>query len=116
VVDVSVSDEADEMALIGENRAISGEAARQGVIEDARKQKLAVWLRDHESLYVLGEIGSVYERLRKRLEGCEEGDVQSALLCSAWSLSSNETTTLWSLVLAVPAKATYSNRSRLTHT
>jgi hypothetical protein len=31
VVDVSVSDEADEMALIGENRAISGEAARQGV-------------------------------------------------------------------------------------
>jgi hypothetical protein len=77
VVDVSVSDEADEMALIGENRAISGEAARQGVIEDARKQKLAValqWFRDHESLYVLGEIGSVYGRLRKRLEGCEEGD------------------------------------------
>ena len=31
VVDVSVSDEADEMALIGENRTISGEAARQGI-------------------------------------------------------------------------------------
>ena len=31
VADVSVSDEADEMALIGKNRTISGEAARQGV-------------------------------------------------------------------------------------
>ena len=31
VVDVSVSDEADEMALIGENRTISGEAVKNGV-------------------------------------------------------------------------------------
>ena len=31
VVDVSVSDEADEMALIGENRTVSGEVVKNGV-------------------------------------------------------------------------------------